>query len=180
VTALDGIDLTISSGIVFGLLGANGSGESTLIRVLSMLTTPIAGRAMVHGVDVVSDAAKVRELIGVTGQDTTLDLRLGGRENLQVFGRLHRLSPKAARANASELLDRYGLAEAGDRPVRTYSGGMRRRLDIVSGLILQPALLLLDEPTTGLDPRSRNDIWVAVRELADGGNQHFPDDAVPR
>jgi len=173
VTALRGIDLTVESGTVFGLLGANGSGKSTLVRVLSTLAVPTSGRAFVGGVDVVAEPRRARAAIGVTAQQTTLDQRLSGRENLVVFGRLCGLSRSAARRRADELLERYALAEASDRPVSTYSGGMRRRLDILASLILRPSVLFLDEPTTGLDPRSRNDIWDTVRELAGQGTTIF-------
>ncbi|WP_228079076.1 ATP-binding cassette domain-containing protein [Streptomyces profundus] len=169
VTALDGVDLAVPTGTVFGLLGHNGAGKSTLIRLLSTLAAPTSGRALVGGHDVATRPAEVRAAIGVTAQQTTLDQRLSGRENLFVFGRLHGLSPATARRTAVELLARYGLAEAGDRLVGAYSGGMRRRLDIASSLLLNPAVLFLDEPTTGLDPHSRTAIWTAVRELADEG-----------
>ncbi|QAY74852.1 ATP-binding cassette domain-containing protein [Agromyces protaetiae] len=173
VEALRGIDLAVESGTVFGLLGANGSGKSTLVRVLSTLAAPTAGTAYVGGVDVVAEPKKARAAIGVTAQQTTLDQRLSGRENLRIIGRLCRLTKAAARARADELLEKYDLVEASDRPVSTYSGGMRRRLDILASLILQPSVLFLDEPTTGLDPRSRNDIWDAVKELAGHGTTVF-------
>lgn len=173
VTALGGIDLSVERGTVFGLLGANGSGKSTLVRVLSTLAAPTCGRAFVGGVDVVAEPRRARAAIGVTAQQTTLDQRLSGRENLVVFGRLCGLSRSAARVRADELLGRYALAEAAGRPVSTYSGGMRRRLDILASLILQPSVLFLDEPTTGLDPRSRNDIWETVNELAGVGTTVF-------
>ncbi|MDT0270527.1 ATP-binding cassette domain-containing protein [Streptomyces sp. DSM 44915] len=168
-TALDHVDLTVPAGTVFGLLGHNGAGKSTLIRLLSTLATPTSGRAWVGGHDLVARPAEVRATIGVTAQQTTLDQRLSGRENLLVFGRLHGLSRAAARRTAGDLLDRYDLAEAADRPVSAYSGGMRRRLDIASSLLLAPAVLFLDEPTTGLDPHSRAAIWQTVRELATAG-----------
>lgn len=173
VTALDSVDLAIEPGTVFGLLGANGSGKSTLVGVLSTLTRPTSGHASVHGLDVATEPSEVRGLIGVTAQQVALDDRLSGRENLKVFARLHGLRRPQAAATADRLLEQYDLAAAADRPVRTYSGGMRRRLDIIASLIPEPALLFLDEPTTGLDPHSRNDIWTAVRELADRGTSVF-------
>lgn len=173
ITALDSLDLTIDAGTVFGLLGANGSGKSTLVGVLSTLIEPTSGRAQVYGVDTTAHRAQVRRLIGVTGQQVALDERLSGRENLEVFSRLHGLARRVAAATADDLLGRYGLAAACDRPVRTYSGGMKRRLDIIASLVLEPALLFLDEPTTGLDPHSRNDIWTAVRDLSDRGTSVF-------
>lgn len=173
VTALRGIDLAVERGSVFGLLGANGSGKSTLVRILSTLAAPTTGRAFVDGADVVAEPRRARTALGVTAQQTTLDQRLSGRENVVVFGRLCGLSRTAARRRAGDLLDAYGLADAADRPVSTYSGGMRRRLDILASLILQPSVLFLDEPTTGLDPRSRNDIWDAVRALTGAGTTVF-------
>ncbi|MFB7723019.1 ABC transporter ATP-binding protein [Nocardia sp. NPDC056100] len=173
VTALNGVDLTIEAGTVFGLLGANGSGKTTLNRILTTLAAPTAGQALVFGADVVTEAARVRAMIGVIGQRTSLDDRLSGRENLNVLGRLYGLSGADARESADELLEQYGLIDAADRPVATYSGGMRRRLDIVSSLIRRPALLFLDEPTTGLDPRSRSEIWATVRQLAQDGTSVF-------
>ncbi|ONK12981.1 ATP-binding cassette domain-containing protein [Streptomyces sp. MP131-18] len=169
MTALDGIDLTAPAGAVFGLLGHNGAGKSTLLRLLSTLAAPTSGRAWVGGHDVVTHPADVRAAIGITAQQTTLDGRLSGRENLFVFGRLYGLSRATARRTAGELLERYDLAAAGDRPVSAYSGGMRRRLDIASSLLLEPAVLFLDEPTTGLDPHSRTAIWKTVKELAERG-----------
>jgi len=173
VHALAGIDLEIESGTVFGLLGHNGSGKTTLIRILSTLTTPSAGRAWVAGTDVGTEPARVRQLIRVTAQDTTLDERLSGRENLDVLGRLQRLSPAAAKARATELLEHFGIAAAGDRPVRSWSGGMRRRLDIASSLIRVPRLLFLDEPTTGLDPASRSAVWSIIAGLPAMGTSVF-------
>ena len=167
--ALAGVDLDLADGIVFGLLGPNGAGKTTLVRVLATLLTPDAGRATVFGRDVVRDAAAVRRLIGLTGQFAAVDEILTGRENLHMFGRLFDLSVAEARRRAAELLDRFELADAADRPVRTYSGGMRRRLDIASSLLTRPRILFLDEPTTGLDPRSRNEIWSTVRELVSEG-----------
>jgi ABC transporter DrrB family efflux protein len=168
-TALAGVDLDIEEATVFGLLGPNGAGKTTLVRVLATLLAPDAGRAEVFGRDVVSDAAGVRELLGLTGQFAAVDEMLTGRENLQMFGRLFDLSAADARRRANELLERFDLSDAADRPARTYSGGMRRRLDLASSLLTRPRVLFLDEPTTGLDPRSRNEIWSVVRELVRGG-----------
>src|SRR5947199_5106214 len=167
--ALAGVDLDVAEGTVFGLLGPNGAGKTTLVRVLATLLVPDAGRAEVFGRDVVREAAAVRELIGLTGQFAAVDEILTGRENLRMFGRLFDLSPEESRKRAGELLERFDLADAGDRPVRTYSGGMRRRLDLASSLLTRPRILFLDEPTTGLDPRSRNQIWAIVRELVRDG-----------
>jgi ABC-2 type transport system ATP-binding protein len=167
--ALVGVDLLVPEGTVFGLLGPNGAGKTTLVRVLATLLTPDAGRAEVFGRDVVGSAAAVRELLGLTGQFAAVDEILSGRENLVMFGRLFDLSPAEARQRADELLERFDLADAGDRPARTYSGGMRRRLDLASSLVTRPRILFLDEPTTGLDPRSRNEIWSIVRELVREG-----------
>src|SRR4051812_19226608 len=168
-TALAGVDLDIQEGTVFGLLGPNGAGKTTLVRVLATLLAPDSGRAEVFGRDVVHDAAGVRELVGLTGQFAAVDEMLTGRENLQMFGRLFDLSAADSRRRAGELLDRFDLADAADRPARTYSGGMRRRLDLASSLISRPRMLFLDEPTTGLDPRSRNEIWRTVRGLVHEG-----------
>jgi ABC-2 type transport system ATP-binding protein len=167
--ALVGVDLVVPEGTVFGLLGPNGAGKSTLVRVLATLLTPDAGRAEVFGRDVVADAPAVRELLGLTGQFAAVDEILSGRENLVMFGRLFDLSPAEARRRADELLERFDLADAADRPARTYSGGMRRRLDLASSLLTRPRILFLDEPTTGLDPRSRNQIWTIARELVREG-----------
>src|ERR671935_137357 len=163
--ALAGVDLEVPEGTVFGLLGPNGAGKTTLVRILSTLLTPDGGRAAVLGHDVVGDPVAVRELLGLTGQFAAVDEILTGRENLEMFGRLFKLSPEQARRRADELLERFDLAHAADRPARTYSGGMRRRLDLASSLLTRPRILFLDEPTTGLDPRSRNQIWAMVREL---------------
>ncbi len=168
-TALAGVDLDVEEATVFGLLGPNGAGKTTLVRVLATLLAPDAGRAEVFGRDVVHDAAGVRELLGLTGQFAAVDEILTGRENLQMFGRLFDLSAAEASRRANELLERFDLADAADRPARTYSGGMRRRLDLASSLLTRPRVLFLDEPTTGLDPRSRNEIWSIVRELVRDG-----------
>src|SRR5258708_6181639 len=168
-TALAGVDLDIEEATVFGLLGRNGAGRPTLVRVLATLLARDAGRAEVFGRDVVHVPAGVRELLGLTGQFAAVDEMLTGRENLQMFGRLFDLSVADARRQANELLDRFDLADAADRLARTYSGGMRRRLDLASTLLTRPRVLFLDEPTTGLDPRSRNEIWSVVRELVREG-----------
>jgi ABC transporter DrrB family efflux protein len=163
--ALDGAGLEVPAGMVFGLLGPNGAGKTTLVRILATLLAPDAGRAEVFGRDVAGEPAAVRELLGLTGQFAAVDELLTGRENLEMFGRLFKLPGEQARRRAGELLARFDLAQAADRPARTYSGGMRRRLDIASSLVTRPQVLFLDEPTTGLDPRSRNEIWAIVREL---------------
>jgi len=167
--ALAGVDLEVAEGTVFGLLGPNGAGKTTLVRVLATLLAPDSGHAEVFGRDVVSEAPAVREMLGLTGQFAAVDEILTGRENLQMFGRLFDLSRAEARRRAAELLQRFDLADAADRPARTYSGGMRRRLDLASSLLTRPRILFLDEPTTGLDPRSRNEIWGIVRELVREG-----------
>ncbi|MFJ7076711.1 ATP-binding cassette domain-containing protein [Streptomyces sp. NPDC098781] len=167
VHALRGLDLAVARGTVCGLLGPNGAGKTTAIRLLTTLLRPDAGSAQVAGHDLLRDPAAVRRSIGVIGQYASVDGDLTGRENLGLFARLHRVRGPAGRA--AELLDRFGLTEAADRPASTYSGGMRRRLDLAAGLVRRPDVLFLDEPTTGLDPASRNRIWDAVRELtADG------------
>ncbi|GAA1877604.1 ATP-binding cassette domain-containing protein [Asanoa iriomotensis] len=167
--AVDGIDLTVPAGSVCGFLGPNGAGKTTTIRMLATLLRPDAGRARVFGHDVVEEPTAVRDRISLTGQYASVDETLTGRENLTLLGRLHRLSRAATAARAAELLDRFDLADAADRLVRAYSGGMRRRLDLAAGLVVPPDLLFLDEPTTGLDPRSRGEVWSLVRGLvADG------------
>src|SRR3989440_800692 len=163
--ALSGVDLQVPEGAVFGLLGPNGAGKTTLVRILATLPRPNGGRAEVLGHEVVSEPGAVRELLGLTGQFAAVDEILTGRENLEMFGRLFKLSRDEARARAAALLDRFALTAAADRPARTYSGGMRRRLDLASSLLTRPRILFLDEPTTGLDPRSRNQIWAIVRDL---------------
>ena len=167
--ALAGVDLEVAEGEVLGLLGPNGAGKTTLVRVLATLLAPDAGRAEVFGHDVAAEAATVRRLIGLTGQYAAVDELLTGRENLRMFGELFHLPVRVARQRADELLERFDLATAADRTARTYSGGMRRRLDLASSLVVQPRLLFLDEPTTGLDPRSRNAIWEVTRELVSQG-----------
>jgi daunorubicin resistance ABC transporter ATP-binding subunit len=167
--ALDGLDLTVPAGTVYGMLGPNGAGKTTTVRILTTLLRPDAGRARVAGYDVVRQPQRVRGVIGLTGQYAAIDEILSGRQNLVLFGRLHHLSRPAARRRADELLERFGLVEVADRSAGTYSGGLRRRLDLAASLVVTPRVLVLDEPTTGLDPRSRNQLWAAVRELAAGG-----------
>jgi ABC-2 type transport system ATP-binding protein len=169
VRALDGFDLTVAAGTIHGLLGPNGAGKSTAVKALATLVDLDGGTARVAGLDVRTDARRVRERIGLVGQNAAVDEILGGRQNLVMFGRLYGLTKTAARARADELLAAFGLAEAAERAVSTYSGGMRRRLDIAAGLIRTPAVLFLDEPTTGLDPRARNEVWQTVREVAERG-----------
>jgi daunorubicin/doxorubicin transport system ATP-binding protein len=167
--AVDGLDLTIPAGSIYGFLGPNGAGKTTTIRMLATLLRPDAGTARVFGHDVVGEAAAVRDRIRMTGQYASVDDALTGRENLVLLGRLHGLSRAGAAARAAELLDAFALMDAADRLVKTYSGGMRRRLDIAAGLIVTPDLLFLDEPTTGLDPRSRAEVWSMVRTLVGAG-----------
>jgi daunorubicin resistance ABC transporter ATP-binding subunit len=167
--ALDGVDLVVEQGVVFGLLGPNGAGKTTLVRLLTTLLRPNEGRAEVFGRDVIKDPAGVRREIGLAGQFAAVDELLTGRENLRMFGRLFHLRRKDAAERADELLQRFDLADAADRQVKGYSGGMRRRLDLASSLLVAPRMLFLDEPTTGLDPRSRTQIWEVIRELARGG-----------
>lgn len=169
VTALDGIDLTVPAGTVLGLLGHNGAGKSTLVGVLATLLRPTRGTARVAGHDVVAHAAGVRRCIAVTGQRTTLDLTMSGRDNLIMVARLLGARPRPARARAEHLLELFDLVRAADRPARTYSGGMRRRLDLAVTLTRRPEVVFLDEPGTGLDPVSRLNMWDAVRELTATG-----------
>ncbi|MER6852250.1 ATP-binding cassette domain-containing protein [Streptomyces flaveolus] len=167
VRALRGLDLAVAEGTVCGLLGPNGAGKTTAVRLLTTLLRPDAGSARIAGHDLAREAAAVRRRIGVTGQYASVDGDLTGRQNLRLFARLHRVRDASARA--AELLDRFGLTEAADRPASTLSGGMRRRLDLAASLIRRPEVLFLDEPTTGLDPASRNQIWDAVRALKEDG-----------
>ena len=167
--ALDGWNLTVAAGTVHGLLGPNGAGKTTAVRILSTLLRFDSGRAVVAGADVRADPATVRERIALTGQYSALDGLLSGRQNLVLFGRLYHLSAADARRRADELLERFGLADAAGRAAQTYSGGMQRRLDLAASLIRRPRVLFLDEPTTGLDPRSRNQVWQAVRDLVAEG-----------
>ncbi|WP_369131797.1 ATP-binding cassette domain-containing protein [Modestobacter sp. I12A-02662] len=168
-TALGGVDLTVSEGTVLGLLGPNGAGKTTIVRVLSTLLLPDGGRAEVAGLDVVTQATQVRSMIGLTGQYAAVDEYLTGRENLEMVGRLYRLGAREARQRAEQLLERFELTDAANRPAKTYSGGMRRRLDIGASLIARPRVLFLDEPTTGLDPRSRQGMWEFIADLVGEG-----------
>jgi ABC-2 type transport system ATP-binding protein len=167
--ALDGLDLRVRPGSVCGLLGPNGAGKTTAIRILSTLLRPDGGRAEVAGHDVVRQAGQVRRRIGLLGQHAAVDEILSGRQNLVMFGRLFHLSKAAARRRADELLDQFGLGETGNKQVKRYSGGMQRRLDLAASLILAPDVLLLDEPTAGLDPRGRAEVWTALRSLVARG-----------
>ena len=167
--ALDGVDLCVGKGRICALLGANGAGKTTLIRILTTLTAPDAGDVLVAGRDVRTEPNAVRAAIGLVGQNAAVDEVLSGRRNLVLFGRLCGLSTADARTRAGDLLAWAGLDDAADRPVATYSGGMRRRLDLAAGLVTTPEVLVVDEPTTGLDPQARREIWAAVRALADEG-----------
>jgi ABC-2 type transport system ATP-binding protein len=167
--ALDGLGLTAARGTVHAVLGPNGAGKTTLVRILATLLRPDAGRIEVAGYDVLTEARAVRLRIGLLGQHAALDEELGGRQNLEMFGRLHHLGARHARVRADELLERFSLADTGRKPVRAYSGGMRRRLDLAASLIRDPQVLFLDEPTTGLDPRGRAEVWASVRSLVGGG-----------
>ena len=169
VPALDGVSISIESGKVYGLLGPNGAGKTTLIRVLATLLKPDSGTATVEGIDVVVDPIGVRTRIGLGGQYAAVDEFLTGRENVVMVGRLYNLSMAEAQSRADEVLERIDLVDAADRQVQTYSGGMRRRLDLAASLVGRPEVLFLDEPTTGIDPRSRVDIWELIRELVSGG-----------
>jgi len=167
--AVDGVDLTVERGTVTALLGPNGAGKTTTVRMLTTLLRPDGGYAEVAGIDLAKDANGVRRKIGLTGQDTAVDELLTGRENLVLIGRLGRMSATDAKSRADTLLTRFGLADAADRNASTYSGGMRRRLDLAASLITEPEILFLDEPTTGLDPRSRLDMWDQIEELVERG-----------
>ncbi|MBD0744100.1 ATP-binding cassette domain-containing protein [Streptomyces sp. CBMA152] len=167
--ALDGVDLEVPAGKVIGVLGPNGAGKTTTVRILSTLIRPDAGRATVGGHDVVRDPVRVRQLIGLTGQYASVDEALSGTENLVLIGRLLDMSKRAAKTRANELLEQFSLTEAASRPISTFSGGMRRRLDLAASLVGRPQVIYLDEPTTGLDPHARNEVWDVVRALvADG------------
>jgi ABC-2 type transport system ATP-binding protein len=167
--AVDGVDLAVRRGAVYGVLGPNGAGKTTTVRMLATLLRPDGGSARVLGHDVVAEADAVRRKVSLTGQLASVDEDLTGRENLLLIGRLLGLTRAAAKARAAELLDAFGVAEAAGRLVKNYSGGMRRRLDIAASLVVTPELMFLDEPTTGLDPRSRNQVWDIIRALAGGG-----------
>ncbi|MFC9357329.1 ATP-binding cassette domain-containing protein [Rhodococcus sp. NPDC057014] len=169
VTALDGVDLAVPSGTVMALLGPNGAGKTTAVRVFTTLLVPDAGRAQVAGLDVVHDARVLRSRIGASGQYAAVDEYLTGFENLEMVGRLYHLGAKRSKARARELLDQFDLVEAGDRPVKGYSGGMRRRLDLAGALVAEPEVLFLDEPTTGLDPRARLALWDVIDNLVARG-----------
>jgi daunorubicin resistance ABC transporter ATP-binding subunit len=169
VRALNGLELTVPAGTVFGLLGPNGAGKTTLVRILATLLAPTSGRAAVLGYDVVREPLAVRRRIGLAGQFAAVDEELTGRENVEMIARLYRLPMGEARRRAADVIERFELVEAADRRVSTYSGGMRRRLDLAAGLIGRPPVVLLDEPTTGLDPRSRQELWRIVDELRRDG-----------
>ncbi len=169
VVALDGLDLTVPEGTVYGLLGPNGAGKTTTVRILTTLLKPDSGSATVDGFDVLRQPNEVRRVIGLTGQYAAVDEYLTGRENLRMFGDLYHLPPAYVKERSAELLERFDLTDAADRSLRTYSGGMRRRLDLAASLIAKPRVLFLDEPTTGLDPRSRLGLWDVIKDLvADG------------
>jgi len=169
VRALDNLSLDVEEGTVLGVLGPNGAGKTTTVRILSTLLRPDSGRAMVAGIDVIKHPDKVREVIGLSGQYAAVDEILTGYDNLLMFGQLYHLGKKNAVIRANELLERFNLTEAAKRPIKTYSGGMRRRLDLAASLIVKPKVLFLDEPTTGLDPRGRQEMWGVIQELVKGG-----------
>ncbi|MDX2680431.1 ATP-binding cassette domain-containing protein [Streptomyces sp. NY05-11A] len=167
--ALDGLDLTVRAGTVQGILGPNGAGKTTAVRIMSTLLRADEGRVEVAGIDVRTRADEVRSQIGLLGQNAAVDEELSGRQNLEMFGRLYHLGGRRAGARADELLEQFGLADTGNKAIKQYSGGMRRRLDLAASLISRPQVLFLDEPTTGLDPRGRTEVWNAVRSLVGGG-----------
>ncbi|MFI1980081.1 ATP-binding cassette domain-containing protein [Streptomyces wedmorensis] len=169
VRALDGVDLDVPEGTVLGLLGPNGAGKTTTVRVLTTLIQPDSGRAVVAGIDVLKHPNEVRRSIGLSGQFAAVDEYLTGRENLQMVGQLYQMKAKAAKERAGELLDRFRLSDAADRTAKTYSGGMRRRLDLAAALVVAPPVMFMDEPTTGLDPRNRQALWDVINELVAGG-----------
>jgi ABC-2 type transport system ATP-binding protein len=169
VRALDNLNLDVEEGTVLGVLGPNGAGKTTTVRILSTLLRPDSGHATVAGIDVIQNPEKVREVIGLSGQYAAVDEILTGYDNLVMFGQLYHLGKKNSVIRANELLERFGLTEAAKRPIKTYSGGMRRRLDLAASLIVKPKVLFLDEPTTGLDPRGRQDMWGVIEELVKDG-----------
>ncbi|MER7825811.1 ATP-binding cassette domain-containing protein [Streptomyces sp. NPDC096097] len=169
VRALDGVDLDVPEGTVLGLLGPNGAGKTTAVRVLTTLLRPDSGKAVVAGMDVLEHPDEVRRAIGLSGQFAAVDEYLTGRENLQMVGRLYQMRAKAAKVRAAELLERFNLSDAADRTAKTYSGGMRRRLDLAAALVVSPPVMFMDEPTTGLDPRNRQQLWGIIQELVAGG-----------
>jgi ABC-2 type transport system ATP-binding protein len=170
VHALNGLSLAVPEGTVLALLGPNGAGKTTSIRILTTLLTPDSGWATIAGADLITEPAEVRRRIGLSGQYAAVDEYLTGYENLELIGRLYHLGAKRARARATELLERFSLTDAAGRPVSTYSGGMRRRLDLAGALVARPPVLVLDEPTTGLDPHSRNELWDVIRDLVEQGS----------
>ena len=173
VRALDGLSLDVEEGTVLSVLGPNGAGKTTTVRILATLLSPDSGRASVGGIDVIAQPEKVREVIGLSGQYAAVDETLTGWDNLVMFGRLYHLNKKAAVKRADELLERFSLTDSAKRPIKTYSGGMRRRLDLAASLIVQPKVLFLDEPTTGLDPRGRQEMWGVIEELVTVSYTHL-------
>ncbi|MFD7968423.1 ATP-binding cassette domain-containing protein [Streptomyces clavifer] len=169
VRALDGVDLDVPEGTVLGLLGPNGAGKTTAVRVLTTLLQPDSGRAVVAGIDVLKHPNEVRRSIGLSGQFAAVDEYLTGRENLQMVGQLYQMSGRDAKKRAVQLLERFNLSDAADRTAKTYSGGMRRRLDLAAALVVSPPVMFMDEPTTGLDPRNRQQLWEVIQELVAGG-----------
>ncbi|MCZ4100411.1 ATP-binding cassette domain-containing protein [Streptomyces sp. So13.3] len=169
VRALDGVDFDVPEGTVLGLLGPNGAGKTTAVRVLTTLLQPDSGNAVVAGIDVLKHPNEVRRHIGLSGQFAAVDEYLTGRENLQMVGQLYQMKSRDAKLRAAELLDRFNLADAADRPTKTYSGGMRRRLDLAAALVVKPPVMFMDEPTTGLDPRNRQVMWEVIQDLVAGG-----------
>ncbi|MFJ1603321.1 ATP-binding cassette domain-containing protein [Streptomyces sp. NPDC088253] len=169
VRALDGVDLDVPEGTVLGLLGPNGAGKTTAVRCLTTLLRPDSGKVFVAGVDVLKHPDEVRRRVGLSGQFAAVDEYLTGRENLQMVGQLYQMRAKAAKVRAAELLEQFNLTEAADRPAKTYSGGMRRRLDLAAALVVSPPVMFMDEPTTGLDPRNRQQLWEVIKQLVSGG-----------
>ena len=169
VRALDGLSLDVEEGTVLSVLGPNGAGKTTTVRILATLLSPDSGKVSVGGIDVIKHPDKVREVIGLSGQYAAVDETLTGWDNLVMFGRLYHLGKKASIARADELLERFSLTDSAKRPIKTYSGGMRRRLDLAAAIIVKPKILFLDEPTTGLDPRGRQEMWGVIQELVKGG-----------